>query len=72
VAVTNNSTPSYIHAGRDLTELLRAIRNVAEHWSAPPRGPLANLRCTRMRCRLCCQFTARPVCGGMGRIIGRA
>jgi hypothetical protein len=30
--------------GRELTELLRAIRNVAEHWSAPPRGPLANLR----------------------------
>jgi hypothetical protein len=25
-----------------------------------------------VRRRLCCQFTARPVCGGMGRVIGRA
>ena len=24
--------------GRELTELLRAIRNVAEHWSAPRAG----------------------------------
>ena len=39
--------------GRDLTELLRAIRNVAEHWSAPHARVASNLACAHARTAGC-------------------